>query len=106
MLLHRLAFVPLPAGRVRKNSAHLRRLSRNTVAQVARQPALHPTVDSVAAADYLNSCGICVPESALKRSPELNVSGGVSIGGKVEPMLHFLEQQGLVPKEVELMLLR
>jgi hypothetical protein len=49
---------------------------------------------------------IHISASTLQRSPELLVSGGVSITNKVEPMLALLVQLGLQNDEIELVLLR
>jgi hypothetical protein len=49
---------------------------------------------------------IHISASTLQRSPELLISGGVSITNKVEPMLALLLQLGLQNDEIELVLLR
>eukprot|EP00882_Tetradesmus_deserticola_P002930 GHRQ01003113.1.p1 GENE.GHRQ01003113.1~~GHRQ01003113.1.p1 ORF type:complete len:316 (+),score=107.49 GHRQ01003113.1:187-1134(+) len=49
---------------------------------------------------------IHISASTVRRSPELSVSGGVSITDKVEPMLALLVHLGLQNDEIELVLLR
>lgn len=49
---------------------------------------------------------IHISASTIQRSPELSVSGGVSIPNKVEPMLALLVDLGLQSDEIELVLLR
>lgn len=94
-------------GLVPLQQRRCRHIITNSIKTTSEQQAQQECLQADSVVCHLATAHhIHISASTIQRSPELSVSGGVSIPNKVEPMLALLVDLGLQSDEIELVLLR